>query len=119
MASEGSLERRRRTLAARLPDVAEVLRGSVVERRMRCGKLSCRCQSDPAARHGPYRHLVTTTGRGRTRSVLIDASQLRWVRAAVGRYRLIQELLEALSEVNAELLGLRQRKARGRRGRLR
>lgn len=30
------------------------LPGSVVERRMRCGKPNCRCRADPPELHGPY-----------------------------------------------------------------
>lgn len=112
-----SVEGQRHRLAAHLPDAAEILRGALVERFTRCGKAACRCQSDPSARHGPYRYLVTTVGRGRTRSILVQPEQLAWVRAAVRRYRRLEELVEQLSELNAELLQARQSEAR--RARLR
>jgi len=99
-------------LAAGLPEVSEVIRGTVVERRMRCGKASCRCHTDPEARHGPYRLLMTTVGRGRTRTLLLPPGEVAWVRAAVGRYRRVAERLEAISEANWELLQARVRRER-------
>lgn len=112
MASERSLERRREQLAGRLPEVGELIRGSVVERTMRCGKASCRCQSDPDARHGPYLLLMTTVGR-KTRTMVIAADQAKWVRAAVRRYRQVDSLLESISETNWQLLKIRAERARG------
>lgn len=44
----------RRGLADALSEIDGVLPGSVVVRRMRCGKAACACQTDPDARHGPY-----------------------------------------------------------------
>lgn len=111
------IEGQRRRLAAGLPDATEILRGALVERFTRCGKATCRCQSDASARHGPYRYLVTTIGRGRTRSILVQPEQLGWVRAAVRRYRRLERLVEQLSELNAELLTTRQSEVR--RARLR
>ncbi len=112
MASAASLERRRARLAATLPDATELIRGTLVERRMRCGKEACRCQADPAARHGPYRLLETTVGRGRTRTLLLPAAEVRAVRAAVDRQRRIAAQLERISELNWELLARRVQRAR-------
>lgn len=109
------VEGERRRLATRLPVAVEILRGAVVERYARCGKVACRCQRDPAARHGPYRYLVTTVGQGRTRSILLQPDQLGWVRAAVARYRRLEQMVEQLSELNAELLQARQARDRSLR----
>lgn len=91
-----------------LPDPGDVIRGSVVERRMRCGKPTCRCRDDPDARHGPYHHLVTTLGRGRTRSVLLGPAEVAPAGDAVERYRRLVAGLDALSEVNVALLRARR-----------
>lgn len=40
----------RKALAA----VEYLCSGTLLKRMMKCGKASCRCQDDPAARHGPY-----------------------------------------------------------------
>jgi hypothetical protein len=44
----------RHALAAALAEIDAALPGSVVVRRMRCGKSACACRTDPDARHGPY-----------------------------------------------------------------
>ncbi|MGH2669432.1 MAG: DUF6788 family protein [bacterium] len=103
------LKRRRAALLRRLPDPGGVVRGSVTERLMRCGKATCRCQGDPRARHGPYRHLVTTVGRGKTRAVLLSATEARQVRARVADWRATLEILEQVSELNVALLAARRR----------
>lgn len=41
-------------LAEALGSIDGVLPGSVVLRRIPCGKRDCACQSDPRAHHGPY-----------------------------------------------------------------
>jgi hypothetical protein len=113
MVSEGALERRREQLARRLPEVGELIRGSVVERKMRCGKPSCRCDSDRGAWHGPYLLLMTTVGRGRTRTMVVLRDQARWVRAAVRRYRRVEAVLESISDMNWQLLKARAATGRG------
>lgn len=42
------------TIAARLAEIGFVLPGTLLERRMSCGKTGCRCQADPPQLHGPY-----------------------------------------------------------------
>ncbi len=44
----------RQGLAEELAKIDGVLPGSVVVRRMRCGKAGCACKGDPPALHGPY-----------------------------------------------------------------
>ncbi len=106
--SVAQLERRRAALLRRLPDAGGLIRGSVTERLMRCGKTSCRCQTDPKARHGPYRHLITTVGRGKTRAILLSAAEARKVRGQVADRRKTLEILEQVSELNVALLRARR-----------
>jgi len=61
-------------LAEELAEPSPMRRGSVAERLMKCGQKACRCQQDPAARHGPYFSLTRTTG-GKTRSRYLTAEQ--------------------------------------------
>ena len=42
-------------IVAQLCGVGYCLPGSIVERRMRCGRPSCACKADPPVLHGPYR----------------------------------------------------------------
>ena len=42
-------------------------RGTVNERRMKCGQANCACQRDPKARHGPYYMLTSDEPAGAVR----------------------------------------------------
>lgn len=44
----------RKALADALAEIDGLLPGSVVVRRMRCGKPRCACKAEPPALHGPY-----------------------------------------------------------------
>jgi len=48
-------DRRRQQILAEIAALGFCLPGSVVDRISRCGNPNCRCQTDPAYRHGPYR----------------------------------------------------------------
>lgn len=41
-------------ILARLDHAGFALPGTLIERRIRCGKRNCRCAADPPALHGPY-----------------------------------------------------------------
>src|SRR6516162_9647618 len=41
-------------LAAAFSQPEPIRRGSLYERRMKCGQVACACQDDPKAAHGPY-----------------------------------------------------------------
>lgn len=44
-------------IKARIGAIGFICTGSLVKRWMACGKPTCRCSTDPAARHGPYYQL--------------------------------------------------------------
>jgi hypothetical protein len=69
-------------------------RGSVSERRMRCGQANCACQRDPKARHGPYYTLTQATG-GRTRSRYVAAEQVPVLRRQIEAGREFRQRVEA------------------------
>ena len=71
-----------RTLAMELGAPTPMRRGSVSERAMKCGRKDCRCQQDPAARHGPYYSLTRAEG-GTTRSRYLTAEQAALARQQV------------------------------------
>jgi len=65
----------RRALADAMAAIDGVLPGSVVVRRMRCGKRNCACRADPPALHGPYIQWTRTDG-GKTVTRLLTEEQL-------------------------------------------
>jgi hypothetical protein len=96
---------RRRMLAGRVGDVEQVLAGSLVEQRRRCGKAGCRCADGEP--HGPYAYFAPrTAGRGRLKYVpsgLVEA-----VRGRLRRGEQVEAVLAEISAINAELLARRE-----------
>lgn len=86
-------------IAAALGEAGFALPGSLVERRIRCGKPACRCAVDPTALHGPY-FSWTRKVNGKTVTRLLSAAQVERYRDWFANARRIRELageLEALS----------------------
>lgn len=86
-------------LATELGSVGFALPGTVLERRMRCGKRGCRCAADPPQLHGPY-YQWTRKLNGKTQTRLLTAAQMArygsWFENAK-RIRSLASELEALS----------------------
>jgi hypothetical protein len=102
------LTTRYRALAAELADIGFVARGSVVAATTTCSSKGCRCQTDPARRHGPYWQLSRSSG-GTTRTRRLSAAEAQLYQAWIAnrqRAEAVLDELEALSvEAAASLLG--------------
>ena len=107
--SEFALRQRRQGLAKLVPPLAEILRGSLVERYVTCGNPACKCAR--GERHGPVWYLTVTLGRGRTTGSIIAPDNLPQVRGWIENYHQLKDHLEKISEINRELLR-RQRQRR-------
>lgn len=86
-------------IAVELSEVGYCLPGSIVERRMRCGRPGCACKADPPLLHGPYRQWSRKID-GKTVSRWLSDEQLEryeeWF-ANAKRVRSLLTELEALS----------------------
>ncbi len=89
-------ERAIRRLRDELGTIDGVLPGSVVERRMRCGKAGCRCRADPPELHGPYLQWTRRGADGSTVTRYLSPEQ-------VERYRPWFDNTRRLREIVAEL----------------
>lgn len=94
--------RQRRLGLAQLPPVAEILRGSLMERYVTCGNPSCRCAR--GERHGPTWYLSVTLGAGRTTGSIIPEEKVDEVRGWIENYHKLKDRLEKISDINRELL---------------
>jgi hypothetical protein len=94
--------RQRRQGLTRLPPVAEILRGSLMERYVTCGNPSCKCAR--GERHGPVWYLSVTLGPGRTTGAIIPEEKVDEVRGWIENYQKLKDQLEKISEINRELL---------------
>jgi len=108
--SDLALKRRRQGLVKLLPPVSEVLRGSLVERYVTCGNSACKCSR--GERHGPVWYLSVTLGPGRTIGATIPPEQLEQVREWIANYQKVKQQLEAISEINRELLRRERQRVR-------
>jgi len=92
------LDRRRRILA-RLPPLEEVIRGSVVVRWLRCGKLGCHCAEDEGHR---ATYLTVTHAGGRTEQISLPAELVALAEHGVAAYRAWWAAVEKLSAINRD-----------------
>jgi hypothetical protein len=84
-------------LVAAFSQPEPIRRGSLYERRMKCGQATCACQDDPQAAHGPY-FTLTQKVEGKTRSRYIPPEQVPLVRQQIESGRLFRERGEAYWE---------------------
>jgi hypothetical protein len=98
------LEHRERVLKG-LPPLEEVLRGSFLEREIRCGKPRCRCAKGSG--HALLCVTVSIPG-GRTQQVTVPPELADTIKAWTLNYRRYWQAIEDVSAINRKLLKLRQ-----------
>ena len=116
--NRGPIARRRRRLREQLRALSEqpLMRGSVVERRRRCGRSNCACARDPGARHGGQ--FLTVQLDGRTHALHVRPEDESAVRAAVAAYQRLWTLINQLTACElAELRRQARERQRARRRR--
>ena len=84
-------------LAAAFSHPEPIRRGSLYERRMKCGQAVCACQYDPKAAHGPY-FTLTQKVEGKTRSRYVSPQQAAVVQRQIEAGRQFRERVEAYWE---------------------
>ena len=88
-------------LAQAIGSIDGVLPGSVVVRRIPCGKPGCACKSDPDAAHGPYIQW-TRSVRGRTVTRLLTPEQLDRYRPWFDNARRLKDLVAKLEAASVQ-----------------
>jgi len=91
----------RAKLAAALPSTTEILRGSLLHRRIRHRSGCAVCAS--GAGHPVWVLTVTYPG-GRTRQISLSAEQKPLVQLWLHNYRKLKDTLERICELNQQLL---------------
>src|SRR3981189_1414605 len=103
-----SLPNRRHRLVGGLPPLEQILRGSLIETYKRCGRPNCHCIDGPG--HGPKRYLSTVRQTGeRPRLGYVPNATPAQVAEFLGNYRKLQQMLNEICAINAELLRRRER----------
>jgi hypothetical protein len=99
-----ALRQRKAFLLSQLKIHPDSLRASLVERFSRCGKRNCHCHHG-GGKHGPFYYLTQCLAVGKMNKLFLKtAAQQQSARTGIEHYRQLQELLEELSQLNAELL---------------
>jgi hypothetical protein len=99
-----ALRQRKGWLLSQLKVFPDLLRASLVERFSRCGKSNCHCHHG-GAKHGPFYFLTQCLAVGSINKFLLKTQgQQKAVQDGIAHYRQLQELLEEVSQINAELL---------------
>jgi hypothetical protein len=99
-----ALRQRKAFVLRELEIPADLLRASVVERFSTCGKAQCHCHHG-GDKHGPFYYLTQCLAVGKMNKFLLKSpEQQRAARSGAEHFRDLQERLEELSQINAELL---------------
>jgi hypothetical protein len=98
------LLRRRERLIEGLPDLREILRGSLVTRYRRCGRANCHCAREGDPGHGPAYYLVVTVAPGQTLQVYVPRDKRKEVEEWISNFNRAKHTLEEISSVNRTLL---------------
>ena len=104
--SVAQLRARRRRLGRALRNAETTLLGSLVTQGRRCGREGCRCAEGEL--HGPYIYISLRKPRGRGGLLYVPAELAALVRERVALTAQMRDSLEAISEINLELLSRRQ-----------
>jgi hypothetical protein len=103
------LEKRRDDLLAELRALGNLMRGSLVQTKVKCGRKGCICES--GEKHVKV-HLSVNL-HGRTRGCYVGQGREEAISVLLGEYQRAWKIIEDLTEVNLELL--RGEHAGGRR----
>jgi len=101
MSSRKTLILRKERLVQKLPSLSEVIRGSLIERHLRCGKQGCHCAEGEG--HQAW-YLTVSFAGGRTEQVTVPEALVPTVRGWLKNYGHWWETLEEVSAINRELL---------------
>jgi len=101
-----ALRKRRRALLRQLPPLQEILRGSLIERYKRCGKPGCKCADGRG--HGPKYYLSVSYPGLRPQMDYVPQESHAQAAEFLANYHRAREILEAICEINRELLRRRE-----------
>ncbi|MGH9212725.1 MAG: DUF6788 family protein [Acidimicrobiales bacterium] len=101
----------RKALAESIAEIDGVLSGSIVVRRMRCGKPNCGCKTDGDALHGPYIQWTRSVA-GRTITRFLSEEQLERYRPWFDNARRMKDLIAKLEIASVQAFESSERTAR-------
>jgi hypothetical protein len=101
--STAELRRKRQALVQSLPPLLRAsVRGSLIERYLRCGKPGCHCATGRG--HGPKYYLSVSYSGRRPEMQYVSQEQKEEVEKLLGNFHQAWEILEKIFAINRELL---------------
>ena len=100
------LRKKRDALLRQLPPLQAILRGSLIERFKRCGKPGCKCAEGPG--HGPKYYLSVSYPGLRPQMDYLQQELYEQTAEFLANYHRAREIMEAICEINRELLRRRE-----------
>lgn len=94
------LRARSKQIRQELSSLGFVVSGTLHHRTKKCGKPTCKCQTDPAARHGPYYEWGRLRNKKQVQTT-INPAQAKLIEQGIANHKRAQALLdewERLSE---------------------
>ena len=98
-------ERAYRQLASQLAQTGYLVQGTVVRKRLKCGKPQCACHRDPARGHGPYAYWSTKVG-GRTVSRKLSDEEASLYEQWIQNRRQLDDIVRRMRELSKEVAEL-------------
>jgi uncharacterized coiled-coil protein SlyX len=90
-------------LKTELAQIGYFAKGTVLTRRMKCGKPQCACHTQPTKRHGPY-YEWTYKAQGKTVNVRLSKQAASLYRDAAKQYRKLKWILSRLEKLSRQAL---------------
>jgi hypothetical protein len=98
-----TLRTRQRVIGKRLRALnAQVIRGSLITRYLRCGKPRCRCVTGRG--HGPKYYLSVSKAGRRPTLIYVPQTMVAQVQKQLAQLQTVRTLLEELCDIGCELL---------------
>jgi len=105
--STAFLRTRRASLLSRVASIdPHILRGSLIERFLRCGRPGCKCAHGPG--HGPKYYLSVSYPDHRPQQDYVPEQFRKRVTQSLANYQKLKTLLEGICDINRELLRRRE-----------
>jgi len=104
--SASALRSRRARLLRTLPSMEHLLRGSLIERYLRCGKPGCKCAQGEG--HGPKYYLSVSFTGHRPQMDYVRQGDYERVSQYLSNYQQLRAAIEEICEINRELLRRRE-----------
>ena len=100
-----------RALRAHLADLGFFCKGTLLERRLTCGKPNCACAQQPARRHGPYFEWTYKVA-AKTVNVRLSPDAVAVYREGTAEWRRLRTLLGRLERLSRRALSRKARSPR-------